>query len=154
MHGYFWEVWNAETGCNRLNWLEKYNEVHAGKLSHKRTRNITNALFDLLGHERVVETNVYSVPSPPNAPVPPDVKDTSVFEFVFDSVRPPLVLAHGAEAVSFLAPFGQIGWQQCTWCGHSFLLYAAESHMRQWSNEKRDEIMRSLAERVRTSSAP
>jgi hypothetical protein len=150
MHGYFWEVWNSTTGCNRLLWLKKYEEVHAGRLKFKRTRNITNAIFDLLGHECVVETNVYSVPSPPNEAIPVDVKDSSVFEFVFRTVKPRIVLAHGAEAVSFLAPQGGTGWQECTSCDHSFWLYAAESHMRQWSNDKRDEIMRSLAERVQT----
>ncbi len=100
----FWTHWNVNTGCDKRAWLRDYLATH-GRYSPTRKR--IEILFESLAPLRCLETNVFPHPSPRESALPISQRDTRIFEFLLETIRPRIVFAHGKSAVKHLAKLTQ-----------------------------------------------
>ena len=93
----FWPHWNVSTGCCKSSWLDEYRRRHNNKLG--RTRECIEILFEALGPFKCLETNLYPGWSNRFRDLPIEFRNTNVFDFILDAVKPNLVFVHGRKAI-------------------------------------------------------
>lgn len=91
----FWEYWSVETGCDKSGWIKKYLENHGGKF--KPTRRRIELFFETASPLKVLETNIFPFPSEREKDLDPIYRDTALFDYLVEEIRPKLILGHGAS---------------------------------------------------------
>jgi hypothetical protein len=90
----FWKYWSIEKGCDKQGWLEEYKENHNGK--YNKTRDYVEVFFNDSKPLKVLETNIYPFASSREADLDPKYKKTELFEYLVNTIKPKLILGHGA----------------------------------------------------------
>lgn len=96
----FWNHWSDESGCDKKKWLEEYKSLH-GKL--KPTRKRIEIFFEAISPLRVLETNIFASPSTRESELNPKLRNTDLFDYLIQTIKPKLILANGASAISHLS---------------------------------------------------
>lgn len=112
----FWDFWRPGIGFDKAAWFECYlRERAAEPLAPGRTRrhaisptrrNI-EAFGDGAGAVKVLETNIFAVPSESPDTLEGEDADTRPFEWLLRAVKPRVIVAHGKPAqktIKHLAP--------------------------------------------------
>ena len=145
----FWERWNPATGCDKHGWLSDYLTVHK---RYSPTRERTERLFSVLAPIRCLETNIYPTPSPRESDLARADRDSRVFDYLLECIRPSVVFVHGRTAVQHLSrlanselPLGKFVTLQ--YMGVRFDALAHSHLSYQCSYRKVEELGRRLADR-------
>ena len=86
----FWSCWDPIAGFQREAWLAAYLR----ESEFTRTRRRINALVELLPI-KCLETNVFCATSSTPKVLSREERDTRVFDFLLEAIRPRVVLVHG-----------------------------------------------------------
>lgn len=97
----FWNYWSTESGFDKKKWIEYYKLLHGGKL--KPTRQRIEIFFKTTSPLRVLETNVFASPSARESALDSKRRNTDLFDYLLQTIKPKLILAHGASAISHLS---------------------------------------------------
>lgn len=118
----WWEWWDPKHGFKRNAWLEHYRVERArqplkpGKTRRMPISNTRRVLDWIAGSAypvKCLETNIYSTPTVSIAELTPSLRSTAIFDFLFDTIRPAVVLAHGSDAAAHLGSLLMLtGWMQ------------------------------------------
>jgi len=92
-----WHHWSLEKGCDKDGWLADYLGRH-GRLKPTRAR--IERICESAGRDRVLETNVFHVPSARERQLPKADRRTGVFDFLLETLRPRVMFVHGRSAVA------------------------------------------------------
>ena len=95
----FWPYWNTVTGFNKKDWLSHYLNQR-GKLGSTRDR--IELLCDALAPLRCLELNLYHHYSKSEAKLEQEHRNTKLFDFMLQSVRPRLLVVHGNSPIRHL----------------------------------------------------
>lgn len=100
----YWSFWESGYGFRREAWAEASREQRraAGKRVTTPTREMLGRIMREAAPVRCLDTNVFSTPTPAERDLPPELRQTGVFDLVLDAVRPAAILAHGKEASEHL----------------------------------------------------
>lgn len=147
----FWKHWTAKRGCDKQAWLTDYLAKHG---RYGPTRKRIEILFEQLPPGRCVETNAFSAPSSTVSQLSAAQRDSRVFEFLLETMRPRLVFAHGKPAVEHLErgtnltlPHG--AFHKVRYRGIEFEVITGHHHAYQWSDADVKELGAQMAERYR-----
>ena len=147
----FWPHWSTQGGCDKQGWLTDYLSTH-GRFSPTRAR--IERLFAAIAPIRCLETNVYPIPSPREVNLAKSDRDSRVFDYLLESLRPAVLFVHGNTAVKYMArlldedlPLGE--FVQVSHRGRSFDVIAGYHLSYQWSYAKVESLGRELADRCR-----
>jgi len=91
----FWRHWTTNKGCDKQGWLEEYKANHNGK--YGKTRDYIEIFFNASKPLKVLETNIYPFSSDREADLAPEYRKTELFEFLVNTIKPKLILGHGAS---------------------------------------------------------
>lgn len=114
----FWPFWNDKTGFCKKAWYERYLiERAAAPLTLGRTRSqlVSSTrrriewIVDAASPVKILETNLFSVPTPKAADLRIEDKQTSAFEYLLSEVSPSVLLLHGKAVREYVEDH----------CGHS-----------------------------------
>ena len=97
----FWKYWTQEYGCDKQAWLEEYKKNHNGKLG--KTRNYIEMFFQSIKPLKVLETNIYPFASDREADLDSKYKQTDLFEFLVETIKPKVIVGHGASTIKQLS---------------------------------------------------
>jgi hypothetical protein len=100
----YWSFWESGYGFRRDAWAEasRAQRRAAGKRETTPTRRMLGRIMQEAAPVRCLDTNVFSTPTPAERDLPPELRQTGVFDLVLDAVRPAAILAHGKEAAEHL----------------------------------------------------
>lgn len=107
----FWAHWRDDYGFDKSAWYADYLRVRAGRplkpgrtrrLAVSTTRRRTELVLKAAAPVRCLETNIYAMPSASAAELATHYRDTSVFAFLLERIKPRVILAHGEEAVAYM----------------------------------------------------
>ncbi len=100
----YWSFWESGYGFRRDAWAEasRAQRRAAGKADATPTRRMLTRIIAAAAPVRCLDTNVFSTPTPAERDLPPELRQTGVFDLVLHSVRPAAILAHGREAAEHL----------------------------------------------------
>ncbi len=127
----FWPYWHKETGFDRSGWLADYARRHAGKRTP--TRNRIEQLVIELTPLRLIELNLYSMPSASEVELPLEHRCTDLFDYMLVSTRPRVLLVHGKSPRKHLEKLLMCRltvdeFTSCIYRGSPLLVFAAERH--------------------------
>jgi hypothetical protein len=96
----YWSFWESGYGFRRETWAEasRAQRCAAGKREITPTRRMLGRIVQAAAPVRCLDTNVFSTPTPAERDLPPELRQTGVFELVLEAVRPAAILVHGKEA--------------------------------------------------------
>jgi uracil-DNA glycosylase len=96
----YWSFWESGYGFRREAWAEasRAQRRAAGKAEITPTRRMLGRIMEEAAPVRCLDTNVFSTPTPAERDLPPELRQTGVFDLVLDAVRPAAILTHGREA--------------------------------------------------------
>jgi hypothetical protein len=104
----FWEFWNNRTGFDKQNWFERYKRYRIGmnnkpdiSPTRRRIEWIVEAASETTPNVKVLETNLFSVPTPRAAHLRREDKRTEAFEYLLDEIKATVILLHGRPAHRF-----------------------------------------------------
>lgn len=95
----FWPCWRPPYGCHKDEWLQDYRRNHS---RYKPTRARIERLFESLAPVRCLETNVFCRYSPEEKSLCAEERDTSVFDYLFEVLRPRVMFIHGMSGISHM----------------------------------------------------
>lgn len=151
----FWPHWDVTTGCNKQEWLNHYLDINDGRYSPTRKR--IEILFKALSPIRCLETNIFTMPTPRATDLAASDRDTGVFDFLLETVRPRVVFVHGKPAVKHLCkltqtclPYGE--FTTVKFRGVKFDVIAGHHLSWHWSYAQVEALGKSLADRYGASS--
>ncbi len=109
----WWDFWEQGKGFNKDKWDQHYRAERCSQktktdrakkgLSKTRERIDRVVAGALEGAPlRCLETNVFSLPSATIAELSGEQRNTDVFEFLVNAIRPKIVLAYGGDALTIL----------------------------------------------------
>lgn len=106
MAGDWWRFWASDVGFDRQAWAAAYaaQRQGAGKTGRSKTRTRIEGLIAALGDVAVLEANIDARPSARKSAYPRPV--TEPFDYLLQTIRPRVVIAHGVDAVAHLQ-----GWR-------------------------------------------
>jgi hypothetical protein len=145
----FWPYWSVGRGCDKNAWLGAYRHKH-GRLMPTRAR--IERLYQAASPVRILETNVFHVPSKREVDLTDADRTTVVFDFLLKSLRPTIVFVHGRSAVEHLealmhASFERGKFTRARYLGVEIDVVAGHHLSFQWSYEAVDNLGRQLRER-------
>ncbi len=103
----FWAFWNSDFGFDRAAWFDAYKEErrHRPLKPGKTRRNVvSNArrvidwVLEGANPVRCLETNIYAAPTEQAVDLKSEQRITAPFDFLLASIKPRVILAHGADA--------------------------------------------------------
>lgn len=97
----FWNHWSTESGCDKEKWIKEYLSLHGGKL--KPTRKKIELFFETTSPLRVLETNIFASPSSRESALDSKLRDTHLFGYLLQTIKPKLILAHGGSVIQHLS---------------------------------------------------
>jgi hypothetical protein len=94
-----WPCWSDEIGLDRFAWLREYINRHQ---KYTPTRRMIERLVEATAPARVLETNIYHHCSPRLADLSNDKKQTDVFDYLVESIRPRILFVHGGPTIKHI----------------------------------------------------
>ena len=104
----FWSFWSKKNGFNKYEWFQSYilerkmkplkpNKTKRNKLSPTRQRIewITESIKPI----KVLETNLFVKPTTKANELTSKDKDSSVFEYLLETIKPKIIFIHGNEVI-------------------------------------------------------
>ena len=142
-----WHHWSLEKGCDKDGWLADYLGRH-GRLKPTRAR--IERICESAGRDRVLETNVFHVPSARERQLPKADRRTGVFDFLLETLRPRVMFVHGRSAVAvceerFGKPLSRKEFVRVSYAGATFDALAGHHLAYQWSYDRVEQLGRRLA---------
>ena len=143
----FWDFWDPARGFDKEAWFTAYCQDRASRpLKPGRTRRnkvsatrsriqwVTQGLSPL----QALETNIYTRPTPAAADLAHRDRESAVFRFLVETIRPRLLLAHGVEVrrhleTLFHCTIPQAVTTPVTFRGLGFHIHAVPHFSRGWS---------------------
>lgn len=107
----FWSFWDDENGFNKKRWLECYlidrasespNSSYSRRSPVSNTRRVLTWIEQAEPALNVLETNIYSFPTPTASELERDRQLTNAFDFLLEELSPSLVVTHGKKAFEVL----------------------------------------------------
>lgn len=111
MEADFWQFWDSDYGYNKVKWIETYIEerktrsLALGKTrrnSISATRRVIEWVLEGASQADCLETNIYGIPTPAASDLAQELRDTANFNFLLDTIKPKIIIAHGEKAVEHL----------------------------------------------------
>jgi hypothetical protein len=107
----FWDFWKPGVGFDKAAWMEAYiaerasrplkpGKVRRNKIS--RSRAVIEHVLGETGSTQCLETNIYAAATEEFRELPADLRDTKVFDFLLETIRPDLIVVHGIPAVEHI----------------------------------------------------
>jgi hypothetical protein len=96
----FWPFWDDEEGFDKALWFECYRKQR-GKLRKppvSPTRRAIESRVEAAAPVKILETNLFSTPTPRAAVLHKEDRQTRAFEFLLAEIRPHVLLLHGQPA--------------------------------------------------------
>ena len=153
MENGFWRYWSDCTGFDRVSWFEAYRIARKSRpprpgkrrrLSVGTTRRNLNKLADLVGAYRILETNIYSVPTEHYTDLQVEEKVTEVFSFLLTEIKPGLIITHGKDSADYFSrdvrEFGNFAIETVAIQGNSHKIISVPHLSRGWSSQKLEEF--------------
>jgi hypothetical protein len=111
MQSGFWDFWREGVGFDKATWMEAYiaerasrpltpGKVRRNKIS--RSRAVIEHILGELEMTRCLETNIYAAATEEFRELPADLRDTKVFDFLLETIRPDVIIVHGISAVEHI----------------------------------------------------
>lgn len=152
MQASFFDFWDDDNGFELEAWQETYTAERQakGKTTQSTTRRNLNFLRELVTFDGLLETNIFDHPSATQKDLAKDQQESTVFDFLIETVQPRILISHGNEANQHLAEFfGQAvnkdQWVKFEHQGQTLYWYATSHFSRGWSYDRlgtlSDEIM-------------
>lgn len=107
----FWSFWSINHGFEKSKWMELYILERSQKplRSNRKKRNTLSStrqriewISESLKPIKALETNLFIKPTEKANELQNKDKATLIFEFLLDSIKPKLILAHGKEVKKHL----------------------------------------------------
>lgn len=107
----FWNFWRRGYGFDKSAWFAAYlhdRRIRPLKPGKKRRPTVSNTrrVIDWVLQEaspvQVLETNIYSAPTEQIDDLALERRLTAPFEFLVESVKPDVIVAHGKDAAAYL----------------------------------------------------
>ena len=104
--GSFWPFWNDDAGFDRSAWLCAYKAQRGAeplmpgrirRQSLSSTRQRIDWIVAAAESVKILETNLYGLPTPAASDLGPEHRDATVFEFLLSEIKPHVLLLHGKE---------------------------------------------------------
>ena len=155
--GSFWQFWDNDSGFNLTAWLNSFKLLRRaeGKSELTRTRAMIEHLRkELKGRQiSLLDLNLYLKPTPRANFLTADDKNTEVFWFIVNEIKPRLIYLHGNQPrVFFEKKFG-IKIEINTFMYHdAFNLFATNHLSYQISRERISEVALKLAEHLKCAT--
>lgn len=126
----FWSFWNDKSGFDYKNWEKAYltERQKRGKNGISPTRAMINWIGQSLPGVPILETNVYAKPTPSASDLIQADRDTSVFAYLLQAIRPKAILCHGQETAMVVQPLVKQAELRCS--------VLETKHLRFWSKER------------------
>jgi hypothetical protein len=145
----FWPHWSVENGCDKKAWLKSYLVDH-GKYGPTRTR--IERLFEAASPARILETNVFHLPSKREGALVKSDQSTIVFDFLLRELSPRVIFVHGQSAVEHLERIVNIGlprgqFTRAVYAGRDLSIFPGHHLSYQWSFSAVDALGRELRDR-------
>jgi hypothetical protein len=142
-----WPHWSPEGSCDKDGWLADYLSRH-GRLKPTRVR--IERISEAAGRDRVLETNVFHVPSAREHRLARADRRTAVFDFLLETLRPRVMFVHGRSAVAvceerFGVPLPRAEFVRVRYSGATFDVLAGHHLAYQWSYDRVEQLGRRLA---------
>ena len=112
----FWPYWSDETGFNKRAWLDQYREQRMSEPSKENrtlrrpisnTRQRIKRIAKAASPTKILETNLYALPTSRASELRSKDKDAQVFDFLLAEIAPRAILLHGKDpADHFRKQFG------------------------------------------------
>jgi len=90
----FWEFWDNEKGFCKKRWYERYLAERGQRVSATRQR--INKIVGAAGDVKILETNLFGLPTASAKELHKKDRRTDVLDFLLESFRPNVILLHGA----------------------------------------------------------
>lgn len=151
----FWPYWSADRGFDKAAWLAEYKAVPGNARNQTRPR--IELLLNELHPIRCLELNIYSSPTPDERSLTLKQKDSRVFEYMLEAVRPRLLFAFGMKPARALAaflgvePFTRGVPSQCSFRSETITVLAETHLSRGWSYQRVKELAQTLRSRMDAS---
>ncbi|MER8435418.1 hypothetical protein NKH36_18915 [Mesorhizobium sp. M1312] len=103
----FWTYWKPDYGFDKSAWFAAYREERAARplKPGKKFRpaiSPTRRVLEWIGEGaapcRILETNIFSVPSEAKADLALEKRESAPFKFLVNRVKPVVIIAHGKDA--------------------------------------------------------
>lgn len=147
----FWQFWSTDKGFDKKAWMNAYvEERRTAPLKPGRTRRTTvspsrrvvNWILEKAAPTLCLETNIYAPPTARAIDLAAEKRSTDPIDFLYEAIRPVLIVAHGKEAVEYLVK-KKVSAQ-----------FIPETHFsRGWSRQRAEELGRRIKEICSSSSA-
>jgi hypothetical protein len=92
-----WEFWSDKTGFDKVTWFECYKRLRqsANKPDVSPTRRRVEEFVKTMRPLRVLETNLYGIPTSTERDLRRPDQDARAFEFLLSDIRPKVLVLHG-----------------------------------------------------------
>jgi hypothetical protein len=144
----FWRFWSALNGFDKQEWLKEYRQQRAaaGKDRPSNTRRAIEWIVEAARPVRCLETNLHCISSRKEKDLAPQWRSTAIFDFLLETIRPPVILVHGKKARTHLQ-----GLLRCceielwkarsvSWGSRKIIVYAGPHLSRGWSEYRAREV--------------
>ena len=152
----FWPFWNDTKGIfDKARWFECYRKERAnlGKRPESPTRRNIEQIVAMAAPVKVLETNLFSVPTQRAADLHEKDRKTQAFEFLLDEIKPRILLLHGQKAKNWFERRWGCSLTRCfssVTCGGQSYLVAGVPHLFNASRTRAQE----LGEAIRHQGTP
>jgi hypothetical protein len=136
----FWPFWDDETGFDRARWYASYL---AQRNAVSQTRRRIAWIAEAASPFGILETNLHADPTARAAALPAARRQTGLFEFLLEEIRPRAVLLHGKPAAEyFRRAFGcRLGSDfSATTVNDRLIVLAASRHLYNVSRKDADRL--------------
>jgi uracil-DNA glycosylase len=94
----FFSFWDSSYGFKKKEFMRELEQLPGGL---RKTRKFIEIVADAAGQEDTLDTNIYLPPTPRARDLKEEDKDTKAIEFLLETIRPKVVLAHGRPVRKF-----------------------------------------------------
>ncbi|TLX64030.1 hypothetical protein DN820_08445 [Stutzerimonas nosocomialis] len=103
----FWDFWRPGYGFDKQAWYRAYLNSRT-KTSRTRTamQIVMDEAISMNGNARFIETNIYSIPTARERMLKREQMSTQVFDFLLETIKPKILLVHGAKPNRYLQKNG------------------------------------------------
>lgn len=95
----FWPYWRLPHGCHKDEWIQDYLRRHS---RFKPTRARIERLLQSIAPVKSLEANVFCQYSPEESSLRAEARDTRVFDYLFEVLRPRVMFIHGASGIAHM----------------------------------------------------
>ena len=154
----FWKYWDDDRGFNLKSWLEDFQKSRRrreGKSSLTRTRYMIEKLREELKDRQIslLDLNLYLKPTPRANFLTASDKNTDVFRFLVNEIKPRLIYLHGNQPRMIFEENLGIKIEKNKFVYHdAFNLFATNHLSYQISRESMTEVAHKLAQHLKCAT--